>query len=111
MLARTLGIIACAALLGGCAVGAATSGRVVLQDDNTQVAVSINEQDRTMIADYCGKHRKSLPPGLAKRNGNLPPGLAKRERLPPGLQSEFLPYDLERQLTPLPSGYARVRVG
>lgn len=94
----------------GCATHAATSGRVVLQDGNSQVAVSFNERDRALIHDYYGKHKKKMPPGLAKRQGKLPPGLAKRETLPPGLQREQLPVDLERQLTPLPSGYVRVRV-
>jgi hypothetical protein len=48
---------------------------------------------------------------LAKRGGNLPPGLAKRDRLPPGLQGDALPYELERKLSRLPSSYVRVRIG
>lgn len=100
-----------AVFAAGCALDAATSGRVVLQDGNTQVAVSINARDRALIEEYYSAHRRGLPPGLAKRGNNLPPGLAKRETLPPGLQGESLPVDLERQLTPLPSGYVRLRFG
>lgn len=100
------------ALLGaGCATQAATSGRFVIQDPNVRVVVSINERDRALIGDYYSKRRRNLPPGLAKRHGNLPPGLAKRDTLPPGLESEALPTELERELAPLPAGYVRVRVG
>lgn len=100
-----------AVLSAGCALDAATSGRVVLQDGNTQVAVSINARDRALIEEYYSTRRRGLPPGLAKRGGNLPPGLAKRETLPPGLHGESLPVDLERQLAPLPNGYVRLRIG
>lgn len=106
------------ALLGcvGCATHAATSGRVVIQDQNTTVDVSINAHDRAVIRDYYQSQKvkpkkKGLPPGLAKRGDNLPPGLAKRGRLPPGLQTEPLPVALETQLTRLPGSYIRVRVG
>lgn len=100
----------------GCATHAATSGRVVIQDQDTTVDVSINAHDRAVIRDYYQsqkvKHKKKgLPPGLAKRGGNLPPGLAKRDRLPPGLQTEPLPAALDTQLTRLPGSYIRVRVG
>lgn len=73
-------------------------------------------RERTLIANWFGTNRSSLPPGLAKRD-RLPPGLEKqlRERgtLPPGLQKRMqpLPYDLERQLRRLPRGYRRVIVG
>lgn len=99
--------------LGGCATHAMTSGRVVIQDENATVDVAINNHDRTVIRDYYtnSKKKKGLPPGLAKRNGGLPPGLAKRDKLPPGLQSAPLPYDLEDRLTRLPESYVRVRIG
>lgn len=100
--------------LGGCATHAATSGRVVIQDQHATVDVAINHHDRAVIRDYYTKlkgKRKTFPPGLAKRDGGLPPGLAKRDKLPPGLQSETLPYELETQLSPLPEAYVRVRVG
>jgi hypothetical protein len=102
-----------AALTIGCASVVGTSGRVVIQDEQKNtVDISINTRDRALIEDYYAdkKRKKGLPPGLAKRGGALPPGLAKRDTLPPGLQSESLPYDLERQLTPLSGNYVRVRI-
>lgn len=111
-MSRYFFVLLLAAGASGCATQAATSGRIVLQDRNTQVSVSINEHDRALIEEYyTGKKKKGLPPGLAKRKGGLPPGLAKRDRLPPGLQGDALPLDLERRLTPLPAGYVRIRVG
>ena len=100
-------------MLGGCASYTATSGQVVIRDDNTSVDVRIGDSDRAHIRDYykSAKHKKGLPPGLAKRGGNLPPGLAKRDKLPPGLQGEPLPSGLEGKLSPLPPNYVRVRVG
>jgi hypothetical protein len=98
-------------LLTGCAALTATSGRVVLQDNSTRVAASFSSRDRALIEEYYGERKRHLPPGLAKRHGGLPPGLAKRDRLPPGLQREPLPYELEARLTTLPAGYSRVRVG
>lgn len=98
-------------LVSGCVALTSTSGRVVLQDRDTRVAVSFTAHDRSVIEAYYRERRRSLPPGLAKRRENLPPGLVKHGRLPPGLRREPLPYDLERRLTRLPSGYVRVRVG
>jgi hypothetical protein len=111
-----LGVVLVAAVLtAGCASIAATSGRVVIQDGNkSTVEVGINARDRVLIEDYYTerkkKIRKGLPPGLAKRDGALPPGLAKRATLPPGLQGDALPAELERQLTSLPANYVRVRI-
>jgi hypothetical protein len=101
-------------ILSGCASYTATSGRVVIKDDDTSIDVRISDHDRALIREYygkSGKHGKGLPPGLAKRNGHLPPGLAKRDKLPPGLQGEPLPRDLDRRLSPLPGSYVRVIVG
>ena len=70
-------------------------------------------QERTLITRWFTTNRSNLPPGLAKRE-TLPPGLEKqlRERgtLPPGLQKKIqpLPVELERQLSPIPTGYRRV---
>lgn len=102
-----------ALMLSGCASYTATSGQVVIKDDDTTIDVRIGDRDRVLIRDYykTAKHKKDLPPGLAKRGGNLPPGLAKRDKLPPGLQGEPLPRELERELSPLPSSYVRVKVG
>ncbi len=99
-----------ALVLGGCASYTATSGRVVIKDDAGVVDIRIDDRDRAHIHDYY-RGKKGLPPGLAKRGGNLPPGLAKRDRLPPGLEGEALPHELERKLTKLPSSYVRVRIG
>jgi hypothetical protein len=100
-----------AVVIGGCVAGAATSGRVVLKDDNVAVDVRFSNRDRDLIQDYY-KSKKGTPPGLAKRGGNLPPGLAKRDKLPPGLSGEALPRELDGKLSPLPSGnYVRVRIG
>jgi hypothetical protein len=111
MLFRTAIVLALAAFVTGCAAIGATSGRVVIQDQETRVAVSFSSHDRALIEEYYAKRRKNLPPGLAKRRGGLPPGLAKRDTFPPGLQRDPLPGELEAQLTTLPSGYLRVRVG
>jgi hypothetical protein len=108
---RYLGVCLLGVLAAGCALQAATSGRVAIQDGDSRAVLAIGDQDRALIQSYYGQKKKAPPPGLAKRQGNLPPGLAKRERLPPGLQGEALPYDLERQLAPLPREYVRLRVG
>jgi len=74
------------------------------------------EQERALIRGWFRHHRAGLPPGLAKRD-ELPPGLAKqlgeRGKLPPGLDKKLhpLPWDLERQLRRLPTGYRRVVIG
>lgn len=111
MFVRLLLALALFALVTGCATMGATSGRVVIQDRHTQVAVSFNSRDRELIEEYYGKHRKRLPPGLAKRRGGLPPGLAKHDKLPPGLERDPLPRELDARLSTLPSGYVRVRIG
>lgn len=109
-------IAACAAnVLSGCATfPAPTSGRVVMQNQNTRVEVAFNDYDRHHIHKYYKHHHKGLPPGLAKKR-QLPPGhqkqLMRKGTLPPGLEKRRLPHDLERQLTPLPSGYIRLQVG
>jgi len=94
-------------MLTGCLT---SSGRVAVQDGNTQVAVSFSNHDRRLIHDYYYKKRKRLPPGLAKK-GKLPPGLAKRQRLPRGLSGRGLPRDLLSRLSRIPDGYVRLRVG
>jgi hypothetical protein len=104
----TLLLIYILASIGGCA----TSGAVVVEDENTRVDVVFSEHDRYAIRDYYGRHH--LPPGLAKRS-SLPPGLQKqiqrRGQLPPGLRGDRLPDELEGRLSRLPEGYVRLRVG
>ena len=74
------------------------------------------EQERGLIRGWYHDRRSGLPPGLAKKD-RLPPGLEKqlRERgtLPPGLQKKVqpLPWELERHLRRLPTGYKRVVIG
>lgn len=79
--------------------------------------IVFTSQERILVKDWFGSHgREGLPPGLAKRD-RLPPGLEKqlRERgtLPPGLQKRVqpLPFDLERRLHRLPTGYRRAVIG
>ncbi len=110
-------MIACFALLAqGCATFDKTtvSGGAVYRSDRTRVAVVFNDHDRGVIRDYYHHRRASLPPGLAKKK-QLPPGLRKQvERnghLPPGLEGQRLPRDLETRLAGLEDGYVRVRVG
>jgi len=101
-------------MLSGCATYSATSGQVVIRDDSGVINVQIDSRDRAIIENYYKKfssRQKGLPPGLAKRDGNLPPGLAKRDKLPPGLQGEPLPYELEKELRKFPSTYVRLKVG
>lgn len=122
------------ALLSGCVVAphpvmgphsdARVSGRVVAGDEHAQLSISFNENDRRHIHDFYYREQKSarkkhakqkgLPPGLAKRD-ELPPGLQRQIRrngqLPPGIEGRRLPYELERRLSPLPSGYIRLQVG
>ncbi len=78
--------------------------------------IIFTERDHGLIIDWFRRDPSGLPPGLAKRD-RLPPGLEKqlRERgtLPPGLQKRVqpLPFELERQLHRLPTGYRRVVIG
>lgn len=90
-------------------------GSVTVGDRDARVSVGFSTRDRELIRDYyAGRRSKPLPPGLAKRD-RLPPGLERQLRkggqLPPGLRGRELPRDLERRLSPLPDGYARVIVG
>ena len=74
-----------------------------------------SRQEITLIQGLFRTNRSGLPPGLAKRE-TLPPGLEKQLQqkgtLPPGLQKKIqpLPFELERQLTVLSTGYRRVVV-
>lgn len=105
----------------------AVSGGVVVGDEHSRVEIMFSSDDRRYIHDYYyreheryreyddrKKSKKSLPPGLAKRE-ELPPGLQKQIRrngqLPPGLQGHRLPVELEHRLSPLPANYIRLQVG
>jgi hypothetical protein len=90
--------------------GTSTRGAISVRDDHGQLTLVFSDRDRDYIHRY---YRSNLPPGLAKRE-QLPPGLRKqlvrRGTLPAGLQAQRLPYDLDRHLSRLPDGYARIRV-
>jgi hypothetical protein len=100
----------------GMVVAADVSGRVVIQGQQGMIDVAFGERDRYLIREYYGvtPQRKQLPPGLAKQ-GKLPPGIRKQlmrqGQLPPDVRYKYFPRDLERQLTRLPDGYARVVIG
>ncbi len=104
-MSRFLLLILLTGLVSGCATHTLTSGRIVLQDENSVIDVSISDRDRALIRDYYKKYKKKK-----KRKGLLP-GLTKRDTLPPGLRGEPLPRALENTLAPLPSSYVRVVVG
>lgn len=92
-----------------------TSGSIEAGNKHAHVKVVFSDHDRVVINRYYKKHKhKKLPPGLAKKH-RLPPGhqkqLSKHGRLPPGLEGRHLPHELERDLSHLPTGYVRVRIG
>ncbi len=105
----------------GCVALAATSGKIAITDNNVHATVSFSDHDRRVIEEYYRPSKqKHTPPGLAKKGGvppglakqgGVPPGLARRDRLPADVRGDTLPAELERQLSPIPSGYARLRVG
>ena len=101
--------------------GSVRSGSVEIGSPSGNVLVAFGDHDRNLIHSYYydknkkKKHKnKKMPPGLAKK-GKLPPGLQKQLRrngqLPPGLSRNYLPENLERQLSRLPSQYMRIKVG
>ena len=109
--------------LTGCVTSAGIdSGSIEIHQDDVHLRVAFNDHDREYIQNYYHrfkkkhkkKYKKHMPPGLAKK-GKLPPGhqkrLEKHGALPPGLTRYYLPMELEGRLSPLPRGYARVRVG
>jgi Ni/Co efflux regulator RcnB len=122
MLKRLLSICLILLLSGmtGCnAIPTVNSGSIEVGNENMRVSVAFNDHDRKKIKNYYkhsrkAKKSKKMPPGLAKRE-KLPPGLQKHiekhGQLPPGLHKRSLPVDLERELSPLPKGYVRVKVG
>jgi len=99
-------------LFGGCMAGP-SSGQVTVAGRDGYVDLAFSNRDRRLIYDYYHPRRR-LPPGLARKE-RLPPGLEKqlvrRGTLPPGLSGQYLPYELERHLSPLPQGYLRLRIG
>lgn len=94
-----------------------TSGRVVVQDEHSLIDIAFSDHDRMLIHEYYSAKsypkKKHLPPGLAKK-GKIPPGhqkqLVRQGHLPPGLDYQHLPANLELRLSTLPEGYVRVMV-
>ena len=95
------------------------SGSVEVESRDISLKVAFNDNDRYRIRKYYGrnlkgKKSKKTPPGLAKKQ-SLPPGLQKQVKrngvLPPGLQGRGLPVELKRELSFLPNGYVRIKVG
>lgn len=106
-----VGLLVLAGELSGCALHAATSGRVAVSGRHDSVGVRFSDRDRAIIEQYYARQKpKKAPPGLAAR-GSLPPGVGKHDRLPPGLQARGLPGDLVGRLSPAPAGYVRLVVG
>lgn len=97
------------------------SGGVTVQDSHGQANVYFTDRDRYYISEfYTNKQRrhtkkgKQMPPGLAKKDKPTPghqKQLERKGRLPPGLEKRKLHYNLERNLSRLPAGYARFTVG
>src|SRR5262245_36361301 len=98
-------------LCSGCGTLIATSGQVSVSDhpavdrSAAPADVGIGPRDRATIEKYYAGKKP------VTRGAGLPAGVVKYDRLPSGITTEPLPTDLERQLSALPLGLARVRVG
>lgn len=103
-----------AALAGGLAGCHPYYGDVRVRDRDYEVRVAFSDRDRVLIRDYYRDYYRGLPPGLAKK-GKVPPGHAykmqRQHGVPPDVRWEYLPANLERRLSRLPEGYARIVVG
>lgn len=90
--------------LGGCATYTATSGRVVLKDDSQAAGVHFSDSDIALIKNYYSNpaHRQTSLADVKITVGDA---------LPPGARTERVPHALERNLSPLPPAYLRVRIG
>ena len=106
----------CVPVVTGCATtsGTTVSGGVLYGGPGVAVDIRFTNDDRRIIRNHYERGRKNLPPGLAKKE-QLPPGLrkqiARKGHLPPGLEGDRLPADLEKQLSRIPDGHLRIRVG
>ena len=110
-------VILVSAMLTACASNPnVKSGSIAVGNEDMSAVLVFGDSDRQRIKHYynSGKKSKKMPPGLAKKQ-ELPPGLQKHIRkhgeLPPGLTGRRLPLELERNLSRLPEGYVRMKVG
>lgn len=115
MLKRLIPITLLAAALGGGLAGChGYQGDVRVHDRDYDAHVVFSDRDRAIIRDYYRVHHRGLPPGLAKQ-GKIPPGhaykLQRQRSIPHDVRWERLPGDVERRLSRLPAGYARIAVG
>lgn len=107
-----LGAVAVPALVG--CVAEPRYGEVVVSQPQFGMRIVFSDQDRRLIREYYEPRYAKLPPGQVKK-GRLPPGHAWRVRANERVHEEalwrYLPYDLDRRLTPLPTEYVRVILG
>jgi len=110
-------VIVVSAIVTACAANPnIEGGSIAVGNEDMSAVLVFGAGDRQRIKHYynSGRKGKKMPPGLAKKQ-ELPPGLQKHIRkhgeLPPGLAGRRLPLDLERNLSRLPEGYVRVKVG
>lgn len=89
---------------------AAAFASPVMADVSVEVSFSLGEIEAIRAyyrehghVEQRGKHRKGLPPGIAKN-------LARGKPLPPGIAKQMLPPALLERLPAPPSGYERIIV-
>jgi hypothetical protein len=113
---RITALLAVAALAGGLAGCQPRPyyGDAQVHGRDYEVRVAFTDRDRVVIRDYYRDYYRRLPPGLAKK-GKVPPGHAYKMRrnygVPPDVAWAYLPPEVERRLSRLPDGYARIVIG
>ena len=111
-----VGILVSAMITACAATPRIESASVAIENNKIDGIMVFSASAREKIIYYFknGKQRKSMPPGLAKKQ-ELPPGLQKQIKkhgeLPPGLAGKGLPDTLERTLSRLPEGFVRIKIG
>lgn len=107
---RTILVTMAVLILGGTALHADRQGKgnkhhrapAAAPASAVSVSVSWGTRDIEVVRRYYAPKYRNLPPGLQKkyaRTGQLPPGWQKK--------MEPLPVVVERDCTPLPTGYRR----
>lgn len=98
-------------LLSGCYPYSSVQVKTQHQiNPNTTLSLYFSDVDRARIRHYYVNHYgfKKVPPGHLKRKGRP---FQRNKALPSFLRYQSIPYELDRQLRPLPQGYIRIRVG